>query len=139
MKVAIISKPNHPELGTLAPRLLDWLKDHKYEAVSDPETAAFSKNVKSVSRDAIAAQKPDFVIVLGGDGTLLAAARAVAQADIPILAVNLGSLGSLTEVALSEFFPTLESIKQNCCKTDVRNMLHCELVRGAKTIGTYEA
>src|SRR3954451_207693 len=139
MKVAIISKPNHPELATLVPRLLDWLKDHKYEAVSDPETAAFSKNVKSVSRDAIAAQKPDFVIVLGGDGTLLAAARAVAQADIPILGVNLGSLGFLTEVSLGELFPTLESVKADCCATDVRSMLHCELLRDGKAIGNYEA
>src|SRR4051794_7538795 len=139
MKVAIISKPNHPELSKLVPRLLEWLREHKYEVVADPETAAFSKNLKSVSRDGVAAQKPDFVIVLGGDGTLLAAARAVAQADIPILAVNLGSLGFLTEVALSELFPTLESIKQNCCNTDVRNMLHCELLRAGKSVGSYEA
>src|SRR3954465_6643808 len=139
MKVAIISKPNHRELAALVPRLLDWLKDHKYEVVADPETAAFSKNLKSVSRDGVAAQKPDFVIVLGGDGTLLAAARAVAQADIPILAVNLGSLGFLTEVALDELFTTLESIKADCCATDVRSMLHCELLRGGKVLGAYEA
>jgi NAD+ kinase len=139
MKVAIISKPNHPELALLVPRLLDWLRDHRYEVVADEETAPFSKGLKSVSRDDIAAQGPDFVIVLGGDGTLLAAARAVAQANIPILGVNLGSLGFLTEVALSELFPTLESIKQDCCATDVRIMLHCELLRGGKSIGSYEA
>jgi len=139
MKVAIISKPNHSELATLVPQLLVWLKDHKYGVAVDEETAPFAKGAKSVSRDDIAAQKPNFVIVLGGDGTLLAAARAVAQANIPILAVNLGSLGFLTEVALSELFPTLESIKQNCCNTDARNMLHCELLRAGKSIGTYEA
>jgi NAD+ kinase len=139
MKVAIISKPNHSELATLVPRLLDWLKDHKYEVAVDEETAPFAKGAKSVSRDDIAAQKPEFVIVLGGDGTLLAAARAVAQANIPILAVNLGSLGFLTEVALAELFPTLESIKRDCCNTDARNMLHCELLRAGKSVGSYEA
>ncbi|MFL6299397.1 MAG: NAD(+)/NADH kinase [Terriglobales bacterium] len=139
MKVAIISKPNHPELSKLVPRLLEWLREHKYEVVADPETAAFAKGAKPVSRDQIAAQKPDFVIVLGGDGTLLAAARAVAQADIPILGVNLGSLGFLTEVALDELFLTLESVKADCCATDIRSMLHCELLRGGKSIGNYEA
>jgi NAD+ kinase len=139
MKVAILSKPNHSELNALVPRLLEWLREHKYEAVTDPETAVFAKGAKSVARDQIAAQKPDFVIVLGGDGTLLAAARAVAQANIPILGVNLGSLGFLTEVALGELFTTLDSIKADCCATDVRSMLHCELLRGGKILGTYEA
>jgi NAD+ kinase len=139
MKVAILSKPNHAELSALVPRLLEWLREHKYEAVTDSETAIFAKGGKAVARDQIAAQKPDFIIVLGGDGTLLAAARAVAQADIPILGVNLGSLGFLTEVALGELFTTLESIKADCCATDVRSMLHCELLRGGKILGAYEA
>jgi NAD+ kinase len=139
MKVAIISKPNHPELSTLVPRLLEWMREHKYEVVTDEETATFVKGTKAFPRHDIAAQEPDFVIVLGGDGTLLAAARSVSQANIPILAVNLGSLGFLTEVALSELFPTLESIKQDCCARDVRSMLHCELLRGGQAVGSYEA
>src|SRR6266581_1209798 len=139
MKVFIISKPNHPELALLVPRLLTWLKEHAYEVAVDEQTAPFAKDAKAVPRGGIAAQKPDFVIVLGGDGTLLAAAREVAQENIPILAVNLGSLGFLTEVALSELFPTLENIKQDCCATDVRSMLHCELLRDGKSIGSYEA
>ena len=139
MKVAILSKPNHSELSTLVPRLLEWLREHEYEVVADSQTSAFAADAKSVSRDQIAAEKPDFVIVLGGDGTLLAAARAVAQANIPILGVNLGSLGFLTEVALGELFTTLESIKSDCCATDLRSMLHCELLRGGKVLGTYEA
>ena len=139
MKVAILSKPNHSELSKLVPRLLEWLREHEYEVVADSQTAAFAADAKSVSRDQIAAEKPDFVIVLGGDGTLLAAARAVAQANIPILGVNLGSLGFLTEVALGELFTTLESIKSDCCATDLRSMLHCELLRGGKVLGTYEA
>jgi NAD+ kinase len=139
MKVVIISKPRHPELVTLVPRLVAWLKEHGYEVAVDEETAPVAKGAKLVPRGGIAAQKPDFVIVLGGDGTLLAAAREVAQANIPILAVNLGSLGFLTEVALPELFPTLESIKQDCCATDVRSMLHCELLRDGKSIGSYEA
>src|SRR3954464_8646149 len=105
MKVAILSKPNHPELSALVPRLLEWLREHNYEAVTDPETSRFAKGAKSVARDQIAAQHPDFVIVLGGDGTLLAAARAVAQADIPFPGVNLGSLAFPHQSATSAHSP----------------------------------
>jgi NAD+ kinase len=139
MKVVIISKPRHPELVTLVPRLVSWLKEHGYEVAVDEETAPFAMEAQRVPRGGIAARKPDFVIVLGGDGTLLAAAREVAQDNIPILAVNLGSLGFLTEVALPELFPTLENIKQDCCATDFRSMLHCDLLRDEKSIGSYEA
>ena len=53
--------------------------------------------------------------MLGGDGTLLSAARAVAHEGVPILAVNLGSLGFLTEVPLSEMYSTLEAIDAGTC------------------------
>ena len=82
-KVAIISKPGKPELATIIPHLLDWLRAHKYEALVDRETAAHLKGCEVVEREEIAKRKPGFVIVLGGDGTLLAAARAVAHAQIP--------------------------------------------------------
>ena len=74
-KVAIISKPGKPELATIIPHLLDWLRAHKYEALVDRETAAHLKGCEVVEREEIAKRKPGFVIVLGGDGTL----RGVAQ------------------------------------------------------------
>jgi NAD+ kinase len=138
-KAAIISKPGKPELAAILPPLLEWLRAHDYEALIDTYTAAHLKIGDGIKREEIAAHKPAFVIVLGGDGTLLAAARAVAHAQIPILGVNLGSLGFLTEVALEELYPTLEGLHGNLCGTERRAMLYCQLVRSGKCVAEYTA
>lgn len=137
--VAIISKPAKPELKSILPQLLDWLQQHKYQAFIDRETAAYTSGPEVVERDMVAFRKPEFVLVLGGDGTLLAAARAVARAEIPILGVNLGSLGFLTEVALADLYPTLEAVQESRCAIESRAMLHCQLVREGKCACEYEA
>lgn len=136
---AIISKPGKPELHTIVPDLLKWFADHNFRVFADFETAAYSSGAEVISRNEIAAQKPQFVVVLGGDGTLLSAARAVAPANIPILGVNLGSLGFLTEVPLPELYSTLEAVSNDCCATESRAMIHCDLVREGHTIATYSA
>lgn len=136
---AIISKPGKGELGRIVPALLEWLRAHDYGVWVDEESSEYAPGEKVVAREKTAEKKPDFVIVLGGDGTLLAAARAVAPAGIPILGVNLGSLGFLTEVPLAELYPTLEAIGKKQCAVESRTMLHCELLRGGKLAGSYEA
>jgi len=138
-KVAIISKPNKPELAAILPPLLEWLRARGYDAFVDTHTAQHVTGCALTERDEIASLKPAFVIVLGGDGTLLAAARCVAQAQIPILGVNLGSLGFLTEVALEELYPTLQAVHENQCGTERRAMLYCQLVRAGKCIAEYSA
>lgn len=136
---AIISKPNKPELAEVLTGVVEWLRRHKYEIVIDDESAGYVSGERQVAREELAAQKPDFVIVMGGDGTLLAAVRAVAHAGIPLLAVNLGSLGFLTEVSLSELYEHLRSIADRCCVIDERAMLHCALWRNGKIAGEYDA
>lgn len=137
--VGIVSKPRKQEVAEILPELTRWLRDHGYTFVVDPETAAHLSGVEPVSRPDMASHKLDFVIVLGGDGTLLSAARAVAAAGIPVVGVNLGALGFLTEVPLDELYPTLETIDQGSCAIDVRSMVHCEVSRGGKNIASYEA
>jgi NAD+ kinase len=137
--VGIVSKPNKPQVAEILPDLTRWLRDHAYSFIVDPETAAHLPGVEPVSRPDMACRKLDFVIVLGGDGTLLSAARAVARAGIPVVGVNLGALGFLTEVPLDELYPTLETIDQGSCAIDVRSMVHCEVSRGGKDIASYEA
>ncbi|MFB3916050.1 MAG: NAD(+)/NADH kinase [Terriglobales bacterium] len=136
---AIISKPSKPELYKLAPELVAWLRAHDYKPYLDEETAVYAPEYEVVRRECIAEKNPDFVIVLGGDGTLLSAARAVSAKGIPIIAVNLGSLGFLTEVPLSEMYDTLEAVERKACPMEIRGMLHCELVRGGRVIAQYDA
>lgn len=132
-RVAIISKPEKPELKELVPKLIQWFQARGYEAVVDPETASYAPGLRTVARNAIAQEKPQFALVLGGDGTLLAAARAVARDDIPILGVNLGSLGFLTEILLSELFENLEAVECGKCTREPRSMLECQVERTGKT------
>ena len=137
--VAIVSKPNKPELSEVLSGVIGWLENHGYQVILDPCSASYIDGHKPVSRDDLHAHKPEFAIVLGGDGTLLAAARAVAHAGIPLLAVNLGSLGFLTEVSLSELYVHLRSVTDRCCVIDERSMLHCRLTRGGRVLHELDA
>lgn len=137
--VALISKPSKLELTTIVSELVAWLSARNYTVLMDEVTASYGSNENVVPREKIAEGNPDFVIVLGGDGTLLSAARSVSQAGIPILAVNLGSLGFLTEVLLQEMYTTLEAVEQGACPIELRAVLKCELIRAGKIIGTHFA
>ena len=137
---AIISKPGKAELATILPALLDWFREHQYRVVVDHETAAYAAaGVRAMSRDQIGALPLNFVVVLGGDGTLLAAARAVAKAGIPVMGVNLGSLGFLTEVPLEELYPTLRGIDENRGVVETRSMVHCDVIRDGAPVAAYDA
>lgn len=135
----IISKPGKPELAQLVPQLMEWFRKHNYQVIVDPESAPYSAGVESVQREQMAARKLDLVAVLGGDGTLLSAARSVAKAGIPVLGVNLGSLGFLTEVAVENLFSTLQSVEENSCGVEVRSMVRGDVIRGEAVAATYDA
>ena len=108
--VGIVSKPNKPEVAEIVPGLAEWLRRNSYEFIVDPETSPHAPGIETVSRVEMGSRQLNFIIVLGGDGTLLSAARAVSKAGIPIVGVNLGALGFLTEVPLDVLYPTLDSI-----------------------------
>jgi NAD+ kinase len=92
-----------------------------------------------MERETMASRPLNIVVVLGGDGTLLAAARSVAKAGVPVLGVNLGSLGFLTEVPLEELYPTLLGVEQGCCNVESRSMVHCEVFRSEKQVAQFDA
>lgn len=139
MPVAIVSKPNKEELVRILPQLVVWLKEHGYAPILDREGAAYSKDAKAVDREDLPQHAPKLVIVLGGDGTLLAAARIFASLGTPILGVNLGYLGFLTEIRLADLYATLDGWCKDCHKLDSRAMLHVGLWRDGKKIASYEA
>jgi NAD+ kinase len=137
-KAAIISKPQKPEVATLLPELMDWLARHDYEALLDSDSASYL-NQPGQDRTELPAHKPELVIVLGGDGTLLSAARAFARTHTPILSVNLGSLGFLTEIPLSDLYTTLELWCQGIADIDCRTMMHATLLRDGQIIRRWDA
>lgn len=131
---AIISKPWKQELGGILPELLNWFRQRGYQLYMDKETARYTNGEQVISREEIGKKHPDFALVLGGDGTLLSAARAVAHEGVPILAVNLGSLGFLTEVPLNELYVALEAVDQGQCPVEERSVLDCHLIRNEQCI-----
>ena len=137
--VAIISKPQRPDLATLLPQLVIWLRARGFTPVLDPVSASYTGAADAVPRHEMPARQPELVIVLGGDGTLLAAARAFAKSGIPIMSINLGSLGFLTEVRLADLYTTLDGWREGACAVDERKMMHAELWRGEALFREYEA
>lgn len=137
--VGIVSKPNKPEVAQLMPGLIEWLTSHGHSYVVDPETSHHAPGATKTTRAEMGSRDLAFVVVLGGDGTFLSAARAVARSGIPIVGVNLGALGFLTEIPLDELYTTLDAIDTGSCAIDVRSMVHCDVVRGDTTIASFEA
>lgn len=137
--VAVISKPQKEELTTLLPELVVWMKDRGLDPILDPVSGQYTQSARVVERHLLPAEKPDLVIVLGGDGTVLAAARVFAKTGTPILSVNLGSLGFLTEVRLADLYSTLEGWCRDCFTMDPRFMLHSELWRQGALFAEHEA
>jgi len=127
---AVISRPDRPEVAQILPGLFIWLGEHGYKVIIDAETAGYISSQEIVPRTEMAARALDLVIVLGGDGTLLSAVRATAEVDVPLLGVNLGSLGFLTEVPMQSLYAMLEAIAQGRAAVEQRSLMQVQLLRG---------
>ena len=139
VRVAIVCKPHKEELARLLPELIEWLCRHGYEPLLDLEGGQYTTAAPAVDRAQMPDWKPQLVIVLGGDGTLLSVARIFASTGTPILSVNLGSLGFLTEVRLADLYATLEGWRTDCHILDARAMLHAELWREGNLLSSFRA
>jgi NAD+ kinase len=136
---AIISRPARPEVARTVPELLAWFQAHGYQVIVDPETAKYSNGQEEVPRSQMSSRSLDLIVVLGGDGTLLSAVRATAASDAPLLGVNLGSLGFLTDVPLSSLFSMLEAVAEGRTPAEKRSLMQCDLLRGDEILGSYMA
>lgn len=136
---AIISRPRRPEVARTLPDLLAWLRTHGYRVIVDPETAKYTEGHEQVPRAQMSSRHLDLVVVLGGDGTLLSAVRATATTDAPLLGVNLGTLGFLTDIPLSSLFSMLDAIARSDAPIERRSLMSCELLRGEEVRGSYLA
>jgi NAD+ kinase len=136
--VGIVSKPKLQNAPEIVNGLLRWLRERNVEFRCDEQTARYAGLNQFYEREAI----PDgtqLVIVLGGDGTLLSAARAIGGRDIPLFAVNLGGLGFLTAITLDELYPELERAFRGEHRIGRRRMLDCELIRNGETVASFSA
>ncbi|MGA2418894.1 MAG: NAD(+)/NADH kinase [Candidatus Acidiferrum sp.] len=136
-KIGIIARPRKSNLAAMVPPLLEWLEKRGIATFYDEETAASLQDVEAEgrTREAVAAAS-QLLLVLGGDGTLLAAARVAALHGIPILPINMGSLGFLTSFTVEELYPALEDTLAGRYSVSERVMLQVDLERDGKLIET---
>ena len=132
--VGIISRPRRSNLAEVVPALLRWLEARGVATVHDTETATCLKDGEMGRTRQQVADNADLLLVLGGDGTLLAAAREAAARGIPILPINMGSLGFLTSFTLEELYPALETALSGKAAIDERVLLLVERIHGDKVL-----
>jgi NAD+ kinase len=136
--VGIISKPKLAQATDIVCGLLEWLDERGIRYRCDEQTAEYADLKEYYPREELP-EGTDLVIVLGGDGTLLSAARVVAGRDIPLFAVNLGRLGFLTAITVDELYPELDRALRGEHRIARRRMVECELVRQGQIIASYSA
>ena len=134
---AVISRPGRPQVAGIMPDLLNWFVEHNYKVIVDEHTAKYVSTQEVVPRSAMGSRALDLVVVLGGDGTLLSAARITAAIGVPLLGVNLGSLGFLTEVPLQSLYSMLDAIAQGRAPIEQRTLIKVEIHRDGVVRGSY--
>jgi len=141
-RIGIIAKQNKPEAVPIVRSLVEWLRPKKIEVfieegmgklVHPPLTGP---QLNSVEREDIP-RHVEMIIVLGGDGTLLSVARLVRDYAVPILGVNLGGLGFLTEITLKELYRVLERVIQGDFTTDERVVLNASVIRRGERMAEF--
>jgi NAD+ kinase len=124
-RVALVTKPESEEAERTAREVAQWLERQGIEACGEADLAVPEK-----------AAACDLVVVLGGDGTLLSAARSLTS-QVPVLGVNLGRLGFLSEVGRQELYPTLVEVLAGRYKIETRALMDLELERADGSRATF--
>ena len=131
--VGILTKPKFPEVKRTLQDVVGWLRDRNIDVALD-HTSAILLGEQGGYQNLQLASKADVLLVLGGDGTMLNAARIAGERSIPILGVNMGGLGFLTEVRLENLYPSLERVFANDFVLDERLMLRTHIHRHGETV-----
>jgi len=136
--IGIVVKRNRREALVLARRLFTWLRRRRRTVLLEAEAARALRLPGGVTKPAMMA-RADLVVVLGGDGTLLSVARHSGARRVPVLGVNLGGLGFLTDVRPDEVFPALERVLAGHYRLERRCMLDASVVRSGKVVRRFQA
>jgi NAD+ kinase len=138
-RVGVVVKPHQPDALKTICSLVEWLDKHSIKLIGtrDVEKERIEHetgcSIETAASEELARQV-DLIIVLGGDGTMIATARMVGDTEVPVLGINYGSLGYLAEFRMEEMFPALSSILEGSYKIDSRVMLAAELFRAGERI-----
>ena len=135
-KIGIFCKQQPNIDAKIFSELAQWLNSKNCTVYLEPDTADLIGKNPSTSKEEVATNS-DLVIVLGGDGTLLNVAGIAHPHEVPILGVNLGSLGFLTETTLENLYPTLEQVLNGKCEIENRMLLNAEVLRDGKRIENF--
>ena len=138
-RIGVVVKPHQPDALQTLCRLTEWLSQRDIKLVGGPEIERERIEhqtgcaIESVKEEALA-KTVDLMLVLGGDGTMIATARMLGDIEVPVMGVNYGGLGYLAEFPLEELFSALEAILAGDYKVQERLMLTVELRRGEELI-----
>lgn len=137
--VGIVSRPRREDVSAVVPKLIEWLKSRGLVVLYDTETATCLAADDCVRPREVLATSVDLIIVLGGDGTLLATARSIGDHSVPVLPVNLGGMGFLSSVSLDELYPLLEDALQGRNRVSERALLEAQIVRAGNIAERHRA
>lgn len=138
-RVGIVVKPHQPDALKTICGVVEWLAERGIVLVGGPEIERERIEhetgcaVEALDHEELAGSV-DLMLVLGGDGTMIATARMLGDTEVPVLGVNYGGLGYLAEFRVEELYTALESILDGNYRIDTRVMLRVELMRGDKEV-----
>ncbi len=138
-RVGIILKRQDARVRNVVEDLIPWLRSRGVEVFLDQASADQCPLDTRVAPPEKLAEQVDVVIVLGGDGTLRPAARLIGANGVPILGINLGSLGFLAEVKLDEMYAALEGLLSGQYQSEERVLLNVEVIREGRVAAQYLA
>jgi len=137
--IGVIVGPQKPEALEVVCELREWLEARGVELRAADSIAAHARCAPLAESDGELTEDVDLIVVLGGDGTMLGAARLVGARQIPVLGVNFGWLGYLTEFTLEEMFPALENVRKGNFFVERRMTIDVMLNRGGELAASYRA
>ena len=129
-RIGLVGNREKKGARALLPALVRWLRDRDLKVTLERGLASAVRGLGAGQPLRSLVTRSDVVLVLGGDGTFLAAAREAARADVPILGVNLGGLGFLTETAESDLYPALEQLVRGDVEIEPRMMVEARVSSG---------
>jgi NAD+ kinase len=131
--VGVVVKPNHTEAWQTAAELRAWFETKSIQVITEKD--APDAALETVSPDEFK-ERADLIVILGGDGTMISSARLLGDCSVPVLGINYGSLGYLTEFRFEEMIPAIEAVLAGDYEIDPRVMLDVRHERDAHTLSS---